>query len=196
VLSLQGLDCAECSTEFAAELKKRAGVYEASFDRRRAEMIVVAAPEVDAAELLRPLAAKEKATVVVGAGHGKYLEPQSPPAGADVAVVASDGADVADLGPHLGKGKVTVFEFGAPWCGPCRQLDDHVMKSHAAAGDFAYRKLDVGDWGTPLASRWLENVPKLPYVLVYDRKGRRVEAIVGLDLPRLDAAVERARKVP
>lgn len=193
VLSLQGLDCADCSTEFVAELKGTKGVYEARFDRRRAEMTLVAAPELDPLALLRPLAEKEHATVVVGAGQGRYLASKAPPPGADVVWIARDGADVPDLGAHLAKGKVTVFDFSAPWCGPCRAVDEHVLDKYASSADFAYRKLDVGDWDTPLAKRYLSEAGKLPHVLVFDPKGQRVEVISGLELGRLDAAIARAR---
>jgi hypothetical protein len=60
--------------------------------------------------------------------------------------------------------------------------------------DVAYRKLDIGDWDTPLARRWLREVTALPYVLVYDKAGRRIDAIAGLDLARLDAAIARAAR--
>ena len=65
-------------------------------------------------------------------------------------------------------------------------LDEH--------SDVAYRRLDVGDWDTPLAQRYLKNVPKLPYVIVYDAQGGKVDEVVGLDLAKLDATIEKSRQ--
>ena len=44
-------------------------------------------------------------------------------------------------------------------------------------------------WDTPLAKRWMEQVPMLPYVIVYGRDGKKVRAVTGLDLEALDQAV-------
>ena len=62
----------------------------------------------------------------------------------------------------------------------------------ASRSDLAYRKLDVGDWDTPLGARYLKGVKALPYVLVFDKGGKQVAAISGLDLPALDAALAKA----
>lgn len=110
----------------------------------------------------------------------------------DVQSLTDNGSDV-DLEPHLVAGKITVFDFHAQWCHPCKDLDRHlagVMDQHS---DVAVRKLDVVDWDSPLAKRYLGNVPELPYVIVYSPKGRRIAEIAGLQLGRLDRAIEKAR---
>jgi hypothetical protein len=53
--------------------------------------------------------------------------------------------------------------------------------------------MNIVDWDTPLAARYLKGIPELPYVLVYDGKGARVDAIPGADLVRLDAAIAKAK---
>ena len=87
------------------------------------------------------------------------------------------------------KGKVTVIDFSAIWCDPCRKLDDHMMGLVGKRSDVAYRKLDIGDWDTPLAQRYLKGVPSLPFVIVYDKTGQKAAEIAGLDLAKLDLAI-------
>ena len=62
--------------------------------------------------------------------------------------------------------------------------------------DLAYRRLEIGDWDTPLARHYLANVPQLPYVIVYDKRGKPMDRITGLDLARLDRAIDTANKAP
>jgi thiol-disulfide isomerase/thioredoxin len=169
-------------------------VYKASFDRRKAEVTVVAGPAVDVLGAAKALSTKEDYALEAGAGKGSYIAWTPPPAGVDVQTVAKDGADVPDLGAVVAKGKVTVVDFSAIWCEPCRKLDEHVLGILQKRPDVAYRKLDIGDWDTPLAQRYLKGIPSLPYVIVFDKRGQRVEAIAGLDLAKVDLAIERGAK--
>lgn len=117
-----------------------------------------------------------------------------PPTGADVVELSHAGEDVPALDGHVVRGKVTVFDFYAVWCAPCRALDAHMRTLLEQRRDLAVRKLNVVSWETPLAARYLRDVPTLPYVVVYDKTGKRVRALSGLDLEALDRAVEEASR--
>jgi len=108
---------------------------------------------------------------------------------ADVATIAKAGEDVPDLDLVAVKGKVTVFDFYADWCAACREVDLYVYKQLNARSDLALRKLNVVDWDTPLAKRYLANVSSLPFVVVYGKNGREVWRIQGLSLEKLDEAI-------
>lgn len=196
VVSFVDLDCSGCGEELAEKLSKREGVYAASFDKRTAELTVTAAPSFDVLAAARADKSDEPFELVLGAGKGRYLPWKEPPAGADVKTIVEGGVDVPDLAPHLVLGKVTVVDFGAKWCEPCRELDEHLLGVVAARPEVAYRKLDVGDWDTPLGQRYLKGVSALPYVLVFDKKGAKVDAISGLDTKRVDAAIAKAGAAP
>lgn len=190
VLSFAELDCSDCGDDMARALIKEEGVYKTAFDARRAELTIIADPSVDALALAqRKKPPSEEWRLLAGAGKGKYIAFQTPPAGSDVKQLSVDGQDVPDLSTHLVGGKITVFDFSALWCEPCRTLDAHVLKTVEARPDVAYRKLDVGDWDTPLASRYLKGIKQLPYVIVFDKNGKQVDAWSGLDLARFDASI-------
>lgn len=114
------------------------------------------------------------------------------PADADIAWLTKTGEDVPELGAHAVKGKVTIFEFYAAWCAACRKVDGHVYGKLARRERIAYRKLDVVDWDSPLAQRWLKKVPSLPYVVIYGPDGSQKATLHGADLAALDAAIARA----
>lgn len=114
------------------------------------------------------------------------------PPGADLVELSKEGEDVPSLDAHAVKGKVTLFDFYAVWCAPCRQIDAHVFALLGKRDDIALRKLNVVSWETPLAARYLRDVPSLPYVVVYGKDGKRVRAVAGLDLQALDRAIAEA----
>jgi thiol-disulfide isomerase/thioredoxin len=116
------------------------------------------------------------------------------PAGADLVELSKQGEDVPSLDGHAVKGKVTLFDFYAVWCAPCRKVDAHVFPILAQRSDLAVRKLNMVSWETPLAERYLKNIPSLPYVVVYGKDGKRIRAISGLDLDALDRTIAEASR--
>jgi thiol-disulfide isomerase/thioredoxin len=191
-VSLFDIDCAECAAKVVAEIKRDGVVYRSSFDKRRAVLDVAVGPTITGD---RVIAAARRAgfRAEIGDGGGAYAKDVEAPAGADVTTVGADGKDITSLSSVAVSGKITIVDFYAEWCGPCREVDKHVKELLNTRGDIAYRRLDVVDWDSPLAAHYMKNVSSLPYVVVLDGKGAQVDAISGLDLPRLDTAIARAR---
>jgi thiol-disulfide isomerase/thioredoxin len=196
VVSLEKIDCSDCGDQIVADLRSRPGIYQASFDKQRAEVTVVASATFDVFTTVRKLSADAGFEAILGAGKGRYLAGPKFPDGADYKMIAAGGIDVPDLAPVLVKGKVTVVDFSATWCRPCRQIDVHMADLLGGRKDVAYRKLEIGDWDTPLAKHYLKNVPQLPFVIVYDAAGAKVKEISGVDLAGLDAAITRGAPAP
>jgi len=117
------------------------------------------------------------------------LPPPRPPDGADFSRLVEAGQDVPALDAVAVRGKVTIFDFYADWCGPCRRVDEHIFELLKTRGDIAYRKLNIVSWDTPLAKHYMAKVPNLPFVVVYGKDGKPAGTISGLKLDELDRAI-------
>lgn len=123
-----------------------------------------------------------------------FEAPPALPPNADVKWLSMEGEDVPSLAEHLAQGKVTIVDFYADWCVPCRTIDLHVYKLLQQRSDIALRKVNVVSWDTPVAKRYLAAVPSLPYLRVHGRDGKEVKSIAGLDLAALDRAIQDGSK--
>lgn len=190
VLSLVEITCKSCGAEVVDALQKEPGVQKATFDKDKAEVTVAYDPAATSPEALLEAARKTGNAVAIGAGKGYCAKAFELPPEADVVVISKEGEDV-DIRVHLVPGKVTVVDFFATWCGPCRDVDRALLAVLERRDDVAVRKLNVVDWDSAVAKRYLKDVPQLPYVMVFDREGKEVDAIFGLDIERLERAIEK-----
>tara|TARA_B100000530_G_scaffold332192_2_gene278120 strand:- start:78 stop:620 length:543 start_codon:yes stop_codon:yes gene_type:complete len=113
------------------------------------------------------------------------------PESLDVQKISLAGEEV-ELAAHLAPGKVTVFDFFAAWCGPCRVVTHEIKQIMLARDDVALRKVNIVDWDRPVVRQHLQGVTNIPHVLVYGPDGTRVAAITGVKKDALRAAIEQA----
>lgn len=104
--------------------------------------------------------------------------------------VISHGAQV-DINQHLALGNVTVLEFYADWCGPCRMLSPSLEQMASSDPEVALRKIDIVRWGTPVAEQF--SVHSVPQVNVYNRVGGLVGTVRGVDFDSVKRYVAQAK---
>jgi thiol-disulfide isomerase/thioredoxin len=74
---------------------------------------------------------------MAAARHGQSIE------------VISHGVQV-EINQHLSLGNVTVIDFYADWCGPCRRLSPSLEQMARTDPEIALRKIDIVNWRTPV----------------------------------------------
>jgi len=104
--------------------------------------------------------------------------------------VISHGAQV-DISQHLVLGSVTVIDFYADWCGPCRQLSPSLEQMAWNDPEIALRKIDIINWKTAVAQQF--NIHSIPQVNVYDRNGRLIGTALGADFEKVKSYVAQAK---
>lgn len=193
VVSLLEIDCQGCGAEVAEMLEREPGVRKATFVRDAAEIEIWIAPGGPDGTAILTRVGEAGFRAELGPGKGSYLPSMEFPEGADVAWISRAG-EAGSIEGNLAPGKVTVVDFYAVWCGPCREVDEEMKRILADSADVALRKVNVVDWDSPIARQELAGVSALPYVEVYGKSGKRVAAITGLDLERLHKAIEKGRR--
>jgi thiol-disulfide isomerase/thioredoxin len=96
----------------------------------------------------------------------------------DKLTIDTAGADVADIGGAGQRvelvpvpGKLTIFDFWAHWCEPCKVLEPALVDIARVNPNVAIRRVEVIDWDSPVVAQHLTRGGyDLPHVKVYDAK--------------------------
>jgi len=112
-----------------------------------------------------------------------------PDRGQEVEVI-SHGAEV-DIAKHLSAGNVTIVDFYADWCGPCRLITPVLEQMARTDPEIALRKIDIVNWTTPVAKQ--HSVQSIPRVSVYGRTGKLVGTVSGANAEQVRQYVAQAK---
>ena len=82
-------------------------------------------------------------------------------------------------------GKVTVIDYWAEWCKPCKAITKMLVELARTHPNLAIRKVEVPNFDAPVVKEHIPNVPKIPVVWVYDAQGKRVSAQVAPEVQSL-----------
>jgi thiol-disulfide isomerase/thioredoxin len=183
-------------TELPKEIQERFRYDAAQAAAYSAEQVASqVAFQTQQAELRRKVA-EEKNRYWIGQQPGKNQQDKVPAPAAVVAgrsqqvEVISHGAPV-DITKHLALGNVTVVDFYADWCGPCKQLSPSLEQMARTDPEIALRKIDIVNWKTPVVKQY--NIHSVPQVNVYNRGGRLVGTVVGADVDKVKSYVAQAK---
>jgi thiol-disulfide isomerase/thioredoxin len=189
-----GIDCAECAPPILKALKGVSGVSNVKLDWK-AGVAAIEVPEgFDRSKLRDAIAAIGYEAVFDGEAR-KDLQPlpEEERRGLDISS-ASDGARI-DVASVIVPGKITVLDYWAEWCSPCHLLDARLQHLVKANPQVAVRRVNVGKWDNDAAKQATREfrLEALPYVRVYDAKGKFVGAVTGGSWDDILKTIEKAK---
>jgi thiol:disulfide interchange protein len=151
--------------QMAARARQRAE--QASFEKEQADrgLVNYDGEWVSKAEAARREAAK------VAASQPAASQPAATPPANRLRMIRKNGARI-ELSELLAPNQITVVDFFADWCGPCRAISPHLATLVSQDPDVVVCQVDMVKWDSPVARQYdLHSVPNLR---VYDRSGRMI----------------------
>ena len=83
--------------------------------------------------------------------------------------VVSNGGEQVDLASLMAPGKITIVDFYAEWCGPCRRISPQLEQLAKTDPDVVLVKIDIVNWNTPVTRQF--GIQSIPNVRVFGRTG-------------------------
>ncbi len=102
------------------------------------------------------------------------------------------GGGQVDMKKLLAPGKVTIVDFFAEWCGPCKMIGPQLEKLNKEDNDVVLRKVDIIKWGTPVTKQF--SINSIPRIQIYDRKGNLVGTVPGAGMDAVRSYVKAAKE--
>ena len=112
-----------------------------------------------------------------------------PDRGQEIEVIGH-GSEV-DIAKHLSLGNVTIVDFYADWCGPCKMISPTLEEMVKSDPEIALRKIDIINWTTPVVKQYKVNA--IPQINIYNRTGKLVGTVIGPNAEKIRQYVAQAK---
>jgi len=187
---VEGLSCWNCANSSTSILKGVEGVDSAYVNFDTKEGVAYTNGTVSRQDIKNALSAKnfealfENETLIPPLSDEELK-------GLDINTII--GGKKIKFNEYLTKGKVTVFDFYADWCGPCRVFSpklEHLVKDNP---NVSLRKVDIVDWKSALANQLTKDyqLPALPFTLIFDDKGNLLAKIEGNNVEKVEEIIRK-----
>ncbi|MBL4656707.1 MAG: thioredoxin family protein [Flavobacteriales bacterium] len=107
-------------------------------------------------------------------------------------IVVIKGGNKIKFKDHLAYGKITIFDFYADWCGPCRVFSPKVERLIKNNPNVALRKVDIVTWKSELSKQLIKDhlMPALPFIIIFDNRGKVIGKIAGNRIKHVESIVK------
>jgi len=188
-----GIDCAMCAKPVTNVLQSVDGVSNVRLDWKAGRAVVDVPPSFDRTRIRTALTNAGYDAVFAGETR-KDIEPLPAAVVATLDIVVYPGTSKLDIAKTVVAGKITIIDYYADWCGPCRVLETRLERLMNGDRSIALRRVNIGKWDNAAAKQATElKAEALPYIRVYDAKGNFVAAVTGGMWDEVLGAIEKAK---
>lgn len=188
--TVEGMSCETCA-ETAYKVLQFDGVISASVDFATKKATVVAEDGMTEAGLKKRMYEHSNfEALFAGESLVKPLT-ESERAGLDIKSLPP--GEKIKFKKEVVPGKITVFDFTAKWCGPCRIYTPKVERLLLKYPNLAVREADILEWDSDLGKQLTSEyqMPSLPFTLVFDDRGKLLGTVIGNNIEELEAIVSK-----
>lgn len=194
--TIVGIDCKECAAPILKALKSVPGVANPKLDWKTAVATVEVPETFDREKLRRALQEIGYEAVFEGEARRPDLSPLPEDVRRTLDIESASDGERIDVATVLAPGKVTVLDYWAEWCSPCHLLDARLQHLVQANTDVAVRRVNIGKWDNAAAKQATLDfrVEALPYVRVYDRRGKLTGSVTGGSWDKIVQLIRKAQE--
>lgn len=182
--TIEGMSCTGCANSSQKTLLKLKGVDSAFVDFDTKQAIVYAGGKLDEESIKKAISAINFEALF---DNDKIVEPltENEKKGLDIEMVK--GGNKMDFKKYLAKGKITLFDFYADWCAPCKLYSPKLERLLLENPGLALRKVDLVSWESELAKQLTKayKLPSLPFTLLFDENGKLINKVEGNNIEQV-----------
>jgi copper chaperone CopZ/thiol-disulfide isomerase/thioredoxin len=189
-----GIDCEACAPPIVKALKAIEGVRNVNLDWKAGVATVEIPDGFDRTKIEKALDAIGYDAVMPGENRKEFAAlPEDVVRKLDI--VSFDGSKKVDLKAIAVPGKITVVDYWAEWCSPCHFLEKRLQHLLNENPNMALRRVNVGKWDNAAAKQATAEfrLEALPYVRVYDSRGKFVDEVTGGSWDHFLKVLDKAR---
>ncbi|MAT54074.1 MAG: hypothetical protein CMN32_06300 [Saprospirales bacterium] len=188
--TVEGMSCETCA-ETAEKVLTFEGVISAKVDFATKKATVVAEDGITAVDLKKRMYEYSNFEALFpGESLVKPLTDEEK-AGLDIRVLPP--GEKIKFRKEVVQGKITIFDFTAKWCGPCRIYSPKVERLLLKYPNLALREVDIVKWESDLGQQLTRDfeMPSLPFTLIFDENGKLLGKVIGNQIEELEALISK-----